>query len=315
MNLNLDQNQLSSLFLPSNARLPSIRSIKLTENFFSSIDLTPFPSLRIIYMDQNRLGSSVTGLSRLKNLDAVSFRGQTTGQQRMLGEGQYRECELPIVRLREARKLYLSAPQYPLDLFSGFRTPFLNLQYLELASAQVSALPKTFGAMIPNVRVLNLNSNAIKDLRPLRPCALLRKLLVAGNRLKNLKMLAGVLEYWPALAYLDVRGNPLTIGFYPAAAAAGAIVPVATPGIVAEPGEYEARPFELPDRAEHGDDEFTKRLDWETRLKRRRWEALVGGKCAKMRSLDGGAFRRDRVFAEDRVWEEMVERGWVDGDE
>ena len=90
---------------------------------------------------------------------------------------------------------------------SGFplQQDFPNLQYLELACARLTSLPKEFGIMMSNVRVLNLNCNAISDLRPLYGIMRLKKLALAGNRLNSLKKVSRMLKYFPTLRELDLR--------------------------------------------------------------------------------------------------------------
>ena len=73
VHVNLDQNALTTLALPAGARLPTVRSLKLTQNAFAAFDATPFPALRILYMDDNAL-TRVAGLGRARALDAASFR-------------------------------------------------------------------------------------------------------------------------------------------------------------------------------------------------------------------------------------------------
>ena len=64
--------------------------------------------------------------------------------------------------------------------------PFYNLQYLELASIKLSSLPADFASRVPNVRILNLSYNSLKDVTPLRGMVLLKRLFLIGNRLSSL---------------------------------------------------------------------------------------------------------------------------------
>lgn len=102
----------------------------------------------------------------------------------------------------EIRKIYASGNAIctlNLDL------DFLNLQYLELAGVQLTSLQANFGHLVSNVRVLNLNYNAISDLRPLFGIVRLKKLLLVGNRIRSMRKIAAVLECFPALSFLDLR--------------------------------------------------------------------------------------------------------------
>lgn len=64
--------------------------------------------------------------------------------------------------------------------------PFYNLQYLELAAVKLAALPEDFASKLPNIRILNLSYNSLKDVRPLRGMTLLKRLFLIGNRLSSL---------------------------------------------------------------------------------------------------------------------------------
>ena len=102
----------------------------------------------------------------------------------------------------EVRKIYASGNaicSLNLDI------DFLNLQYLELAGVQLTGLQANFGHLVSNVRVLNLNYNAISDLRPLFGIVRLKKLLLVGNRLRSMRKVAAVLECFPSLSFLDLR--------------------------------------------------------------------------------------------------------------
>jgi protein NUD1 len=64
--------------------------------------------------------------------------------------------------------------------------PFYNLQYLELAAIKLSVLPKDFASKVPNVRILNLSFNSLKDVTPIKGMTLLKRLFLIGNRLSSL---------------------------------------------------------------------------------------------------------------------------------
>lgn len=291
IHLNLDQNQLDAIPLPPSTRLETIRSIKLTQNSFTAFDVTPFPSLRILYMDNNRL-SSVTGLGRAKSIDAVSFREQKT---------EAGSFDLDTNHMFEARKLYLSSN--PIGTLSQLQASFLNLQFLELAGCGLRALPKGIATLIPNVRVLNLNYNALSDLRLLAGLSRLVKLTCAGNRIGHIRKLGQTLERCRALKWVDFRANPVTTGFYP---------PVTT--VVKQPersDEYVRDPFEMVPAEQDNDAQHLGRLDMRTKCERRRYWVLLASACRKLKGADGLPLVRDEVEKEDEVWHEMVAKGWV----
>ena len=64
--------------------------------------------------------------------------------------------------------------------------PFYNLQYLELAAVKLTALPQDFASKVPNIRILNLSFNSLKDMTPIRGMTLLKRLFLIGNRLSSL---------------------------------------------------------------------------------------------------------------------------------
>ncbi|KAF8251595.1 hypothetical protein K440DRAFT_595759 [Wilcoxina mikolae CBS 423.85] len=290
VHLNLDQNLLATLSIPPSIKLETIRSIKLTQNSFTSFDVTPFPNLRILYMDNNNL-SRVVGLTRAKSIDAVSFREQTTPT------GTF---DLDINRMFEARKLYLSSN--PIGSLSQLQAGFLNLQFLEMAGCHLRSLPKNIAALIPNVRVLNLNYNALSDLRPLASLNRLVKLSCAGNRISNVRKLGQALERCRGIKWVDFRANPVTTGFYP---------PTTTVVKQERGDEYAKDPFEIVPAEEEKDLQHHGRLDLRTKCERRRYWVVLAGACRKLKGADGLTLMREEVEREDEIWKEMVARGWV----
>lgn len=83
--------------------------------------------------------------------------------------------------------------------------PCYNLVYLELAACRLKVLPPNLGALVPNVRVLNLNYNFIEDAKPLKGLTRLKKLTVIGSRLRGTKPLVRVLRRMPDVEMLDFR--------------------------------------------------------------------------------------------------------------
>jgi protein NUD1 len=80
-----------------------------------------------------------------------------------------------------------------------------NLIYLELAACRLTVLPARFAALVPNVRVLNLNYNFLKDVQPLEGLARLRKLTIIGSRLAGTKALIRCVKGMPDVEMLDFR--------------------------------------------------------------------------------------------------------------
>lgn len=109
----------------------------------------------------------------------------------------------------EVRKIYASGNAI-CNLNLGI--DFLNLQYLELAAVQLTNLQPDFGHLVSNVRVLNLNFNAIVDITPVFGIVRLKKLLLVGNRIRSMRKLALILKCFPSLSCLDMRYfNPFAL--------------------------------------------------------------------------------------------------------
>lgn len=205
-----------------------------------------------------------------------------------------------VADMYEIRKLYLSRNPYrslhmPLD--------FMNLQYLELANTQMTALPKEFGHMMSNTRVLNLNYNALSDIRPLFGMCRLKKLLLVGNRITSMRKTASVFQYFPHLSTLDLRLNPLTLGFYPPQSA--------TPQFASsEDDAYPPEPFILQDASEEQDIEYRARVDIETAILRRRYEVWCAKELKRLKKLDGLVLQKEK-WKGDAIWAEMIRRGLI----
>ncbi|KAI0181815.1 hypothetical protein GGR52DRAFT_526388 [Hypoxylon sp. FL1284] len=294
--LNLQHNSLQSFEPTMDIAVPNLKYLTLSNNDLMDLDLTPFPSLRLLHADRNLL-TTVTGFSRCHRLDSLSLREQQV------------DAPLDASFLNaayEVRKLFLSG-----NLLTSFdpSVDFLNLQYLELANCGLESLPADIGQLMPNLRVLNLNMNAIDDVSPLRYIPRLKKLLVAGNRLANAAQVADVLAGFPHLSRLDARDNPATQGFY---APIQALVPTE------QDRDREDRgfdPFVLPDADAARDAQFAGRSDLGTRMRRRVYDMVVLDRCRRLRTLDGLPVCRARdgsaAKPRDKVWDALVRSGVV----
>jgi protein NUD1 len=288
--LNLEDNDIQ-LFSSDNCQtMWALKYLKLGGNKLEHLDVTQYPNIRLLYLDRNRLGR-VSGLQRAKHLDSLSLREQQLDaniDQSFLNEAL------------EVRKLFLSG-----NLFTRFQasTDFLNLQYLELANCGLETLPIGFGRMTPNLRVLNLNFNAIRDIKPLLGIVRLKKLHLAGNRLTRLRKTSNVLAQFSSLTKVDLRNNPLTLGFYPPPLEKRLVI---HNGIDDEPDILLTDPFTLPDGDQESDAAYAGRLDMETRMRRRVYEMLVMGGCVRLKMLDGLLTNGINVAVKDVVWDELV---------
>ncbi|KAL2020792.1 hypothetical protein VTK56DRAFT_7990 [Thermocarpiscus australiensis] len=320
--LNLERNQLERFEVgPSDDQQPSpssLRYLRLDDNKLSSLDVKLVPHLRLLHADRNSL-VRIAGLSRARRIDSLSLREQR-------GQAPLDVAHL-LSRAYEVRKLYLSG-----NLLGGWssssssfapQTDLLNLQLLELANCGLSSLPPDLGLMLPNLRVLNLNMNALADLAPLRAVPRLKRVFVAGNRIADAAALVGVLAQFRCLVQVDVRDNPVTQGFY---APVGLQVQVVQQQKQkqqkggGDDGIQVNNPFVLPDQDAERDERYCARLDLATRMRRRVYESLVRERCRRVRRLDGLALRLGRRGGDvdgeegegrDAVWEALRERGIV----
>jgi Leucine-rich repeat (LRR) protein len=290
--LNLEENKLSHFSLSDPEMLWSLKYLKLSGNNLESVDVSRYPNLRLLYLDRNRLGL-VAGLLKTKHLDSLSLREQQTGARIDLAF---------LAEAFEVRKLFLSGNL--LETFNP-QVDFLNLQYLELANCGLQSLPPGLGQMISNTRVLNLNLNALRDISPLAGIIRLKKLHLAGNRLTRLRSTTCILAYFPNLTLADLRGNPLTLGFYPPLVEMRMIL-----GDGSEDGHSDAPdPFTLGSADRGKDDKYAERLDMDTRMLRRVYEMLMLGGCLRIKVLDGLGIDRSVIQLEDEVWEALLTAG------
>ncbi|KAI9809777.1 MAG: hypothetical protein M1825_000210 [Sarcosagium campestre] len=280
--------------------LSKLRSLKLNRNRLESIDISGMPHLRHLQLDRNQV-SSIKGLPSAHHLKSLSLREQ---DQPLFGP----KCHLVFDDFYELRELYLSGNviQTPLSP----RRQFLNMQHLELANVGLTALPRKFGSRFRNLRTLNLNYNAISEVEELRGLIRLKSLMLAGNRLSRLRKTAAVLKKVGGyLEVLDLRDNPVTIGFYAATPAPeGATTSCPSPSGVEE--KRGASPFAKPATPAAADAAYRRRLDEDTRLRRRVYELLmVAAAASKLQTLDGVELDRPAVKQEDADWRRLVEMG------
>jgi hypothetical protein len=288
--LNLQHNRLTS-FAPSEGQvLPCLRYLKLSSNDLETLDVAAFPSLRLLHADRNNI-TTITGFSHCRRLDSLSLREQK-GSNMLDISFLESACEV--------RKLFLSG-----NRLSGFspRMDLLNLQYLELANCGLQSLAPHVGQLMPNLRVLNINFNAIDDLWPLRYIPRLKKLLAAGNRLCEAGKVAKALAEFPHLSRLDLRNNGATLGFY---------APVHT--LISVEDENEVDPFVLPDVDVERQDKFASRLDLNTRMRKRIYDMVVLNDCRQLKMLDGLPTAKDIADKRDEVWHALVGSGIIKDD-
>ncbi|OBT78987.1 hypothetical protein VF21_02424 [Pseudogymnoascus sp. 05NY08] len=292
--LHLEDNSLETFNEGSSHTYHGLKYLKLSGNNLQQIDVSHYPNIRLLYLDRNRLGK-VTGLLKAKHIDSLSMREQ---RESVIDMSFLDQCF-------EVRKLFLSG-----NLLPNFapRVDFLNLQYLELANCGLESLPAEFGQMMCNVRVLNLNFNALHDLKPLLGIVRLKRLHISGNRLTRLRKTTGVLSHFSSLSNVDIRNNPVTLGFYPPVTETR----VALIQRAEDDGEVAVEdPFTLLDADKTKDKAYAGRLDMETRMRRRVYEMLMMGGCQRLKMLDGLPANTEVADVKDAVWDELVKIGLV----
>lgn len=282
--LNLKGNQLVK-FSPAEPLV--LKHLIISDNKLRKVDVASMPRLHLLYADRNKL-TKVAGLSRVPHLDSLSLREQ----------GGSKPFDLSFLETAyEVRKLFLSGNHL------GFFDPprdFLNLQLLDLANCGLQRLPDNLGQLMPNLRVANLCFNGLSDISGLSSIPRLKRLLLAGNRLANMKSLLGVLGQFPWLTEVDLRDNVVTQGFYP---------PIR---VVLQDGETQAADiFKLPDADHERDARYCGRLDMETRIQRRVYERKCVRSCKHLQKLDGLPVNRKIRHIRDVVWKNMALRGML----
>lgn len=304
----LGDNQLQDSAPPSSTPLLALEAFNISGNRILAMDVTQMPNLRSLNIDRNSIGH-IQGLNRVERLETLSWREQSLFPDSSFAEIQYQDCH-------NIKNLYLSN-----NVLSSFdpSTRFLNLRNLELASAGLKTLPADFGRKLPNLQILNLNYNALRDLRPLLGIASLRNLFVAGNRISRLRQTATVLKrLGEELVEVDVRRNPLTVGFYTPQESTSAPekrMVVQEHNQVREPIAEDsaevghAKEYLLPPVNRETDTLSRARLDEDTKLRRRVYEMLMVSGCTGLALLDGMEVDQSGVGRRDGVWDRLMELG------
>lgn len=306
----LDYNNLTEFpTLDSNDTvLCNLHSLHVAHNSLSDLNVLPLCNLRYLDADYNNL-SQVRNISQLKHLETLKIRAQS------LVNGCLDESKV-LNSFCEIRNLYLSGnsiKSFPVTV------QFLNLQILEFAFTGLQSLPANFGTLMPNLRALNLNINALKDLKPLRGISKLTRLLIAGNRISRLRKTLRVLGHFESLDELDIRDNPFSLGFYPPTSPApegDEVQLVHTEDASAPVRESNTVDLKfrhvLPSAQHERDAAYMGRLDEDTRLRRKVYELSLAVKCRHLRKVDGLNWDAKKKMEMDGMWEKLVGLGIVE---
>ncbi|GAM85021.1 hypothetical protein ANO11243_030240 [Dothideomycetidae sp. 11243] len=301
----LDNNKLSTLDFKHTKERPSrLQHLSLAGNQIRSLDLTPVLALRYLDLDGNCI-SSLSGLSSLKQLDLLSLRQQThASTMHSIWEMAF---SVPI----HARTVNLSGNTIS-DLVAISCTQN-TVSNLELSSCGLLSLPSDFGLHFPNLHAINLNFNALKDMRALLNIQRLAVVSLAGNRLSRLRKCIEALSHLSGLKEVDLRDNPFNLGFY---AALGTEDQALVRKVLDQKEysleavqRYRALPYTLPGMSATIDAGYKKTLDEDTRLRRRVYEILLVSGCKGVAVLDGLAVDRQKVLERDAAWHRLRELG------
>ncbi|WWD17902.1 hypothetical protein CI109_102347 [Kwoniella shandongensis] len=303
--INLDGNQLETL-IPSRP-MSAVRVLRFSDNDLSQFDLSLFPKLRTLYADNNRLSHLYrsephsAGGDRLENLSMRNQRGVSS-------------FRLSLRDLENVKRLYLSGNALSDNFFPP--SPLYALVYLELAACKMSTWPKDFAKKMPNLKVLNMNYNYVKDLSGVKGLKGLRKLTVVGGRLGGEEGAdgRGVMEGLKGLTNLeevDFRMNPSTLSYYfplllpnSSATAPQSVDPDRT--IVPSSNTTTAVPAS---KWNSYDSRFRKNLPDEWYSKRLVYRGLVMRLCPELNKLDGVSIEHgERRKAEELLRAAISER-------
>ncbi|KAG9256172.1 uncharacterized protein F5Z01DRAFT_720181 [Emericellopsis atlantica] len=276
--IKLTRNRLCQLEFKS--VVPALKHLDISHNQVASIDLTNVPNLTLFHADSNRFGD-IRGCDVTRRLDSLSLREQ---------QGEQPIDMSFLTAANEVRKLYLSG-----NFIGAFapRVDMLNLQLLELASCGLQFLPDNLGQLMPNLRSVNLNFNSIPDIQCLAFIPRLKKLLVAGNQIKDARVMEELVSMFPHLTQVDTRDNPFTQGFY---------VPLCS---LSSEGRHD--PFVLPEADAQKDAAFAGRLIMEMKMRRRVHHIAFAARCKKLRMLDGLEMSTKKALAQDDILRKLME--------
>ncbi|KAI3405683.2 NUD1 [Candida oxycetoniae] len=194
----LDNNVLSVFDCTSG----SICKLTICGNKLKCLDLSKLSQLRSVKFDGNAIVQFST--SEANFIDSISLKSQPH-----LPELSKQVFE----NLVNVRRMDLSGNEFPL-LSQAFT--FLFVSKLTMTAMNLNSLPFNFSSTFPNVKLLNLNFNSLKTLRPLSGLSNLRQLSLVNNKLPDLHdILASLESCRGSLQKLDLRLNPISIDIYP----------------------------------------------------------------------------------------------------
>ena len=285
--LDVSHNQLVAL-AGKNEALQSLATLNAAHNHMEGFDLAEYPGVRVVNLDGNRI-STVSSLQAAYGLETLSLRAQRTVSELVSSV---------LSTQNECRQILLSSNVVPGGCFDLPALPQHNLRELEISSCGISELPPGFGRLFPNCRTLNLNFNGLSDITPLRGMQKLTSLEIARNRFKKMRRTCLILSRLASLTRLDLRDNPLSLGFYPPQQ-------TATPSVAGQPEMY----YKCLKRCVEKDKAWIGLLDETTKLRRRAIELLLADHCLSLNEMDGADFGKTAEQTADQTWDTLTEQG------
>ena len=300
------ENKLKKLGLEESTCHESLEYLNISTNEFTTLDVTSLPKLSDLIVDFNSIGT-IRGLENLKSIQRVSWRYQkvgTSNTRNSLAGLDYRCCvEVRCLNLSGNRLLEFSLTER-----------FFNLERLDLASCGIKRLASDFGSNLPNLRFLNLNYNAIRDLSPLIGIKRLSHLYVVQNRIKDLRHIPQTLmKIGKALEILDCRNNPFNVGFYLTnkANAMQMAVRGQCDSAILPKDPFQDESFLIPDVNTKKDEAYLQQVDPGTSVRRQVYEVMLIRKCERLYKLDGIPVDKTRIEGNDKVWDRLIALGIV----
>lgn len=280
--LDLTENLLEDLDIPESEAIKELKTFCLAQNELVGFRLAAFPALERLNLDNNNI-SQIEGLSKAQHLQLLSLRAQRVTSN-LIND--------ILCTPHDCTELYLSENILPESGLNLPDQPNFTLRCLELASCGLESLPSNLGNHFPNLRVLNLNFNGISDLAPLQGAIKLKSLYIGKNRIRKMRRTCLTLSRLPSLKKVDLRDNPVSIGFYRS-----------------QGEEGEVRPHLLAQRDTKQDRKWLGLMDETTWLRRRTMELLLVDCCRSLEEMDGMLLDRSALKKEKVTWERLMRKG------
>ncbi|KPI35536.1 Septation initiation network scaffold protein cdc11 [Cyphellophora attinorum] len=279
LDLDVSYNSLRQI-LPPNRRGPKLLTeLGVGHNKLKVFNFQQFPALKCAFLDGNAI-VQIKGLCKANKLETISIRHQNS-QNDLVNQ--------ILCTPNDCRSLALSGNPVADGHLELPDLPQHSLMELELSECNISQVGIGFGSVFPNLRNLNLNYNSISELSDLQGTFRLRRLVLLRNRVRRMRRTCLLLARLPSLAELDLRDNPLTIGFHP---------PPKGKDLSA-------------DAYAKADDKWRATLDENTGMRRRLTEVLLAEHCKNLSLLDGLVIDRSKVLEREEIWRRCEERGVV----